>query len=54
MQSFDIVTDAGLHFHLSLSEQGVCCIIVQDQYTTDFDVRYFTDLPSALDYIHSL
>ncbi len=54
MQAYDIVTDAGLHFHVSLSNLGVCYIIVRDQYTTDFDLRYFTSLDSALNYIYSL
>ena len=54
MQSYDIVTDEGLHFHVSLSKQGVCYIIVKDIFSSDFDMRYFTNLESALDYIHSL
>ena len=53
MQSYDIVTDAGIHFHISMS-RGVCCIIVNDIFTTDFNIKYFTTLDSALDYIHSL
>ena len=54
MQSYDIVTDEGLHFHVSLSTQGICCIIVMDVFSPDFDMRYFTNLESALDYIYSL
>jgi hypothetical protein len=54
MQSYDIVTEAGLHFHVSLSTQGVCYIIVKDIFSNDFEMLYFTNLESALDYIHSL
>jgi hypothetical protein len=54
MQSYDIVTDAGLHFHVCLSAQGICYIIVLDSFDSDFNMRYFTNLESALDYIYSL
>ena len=54
MQSYDIVTEAGLHFHVSLSKQGICYIIVKDIFSNDFDMQYFNNLDSALDYIHSL
>lgn len=54
MQSYDIVTDEGLHFHVSLSKQGICYIMVNDYFSDDFDMRYFTNLDSALDYIYSL
>jgi hypothetical protein len=53
MQSYDIVTEVGLHFHVCLSTQGICYIMVNDYFSNDFDMRYFTNLDSALDYIHS-
>ena len=53
MQSYDIVTDAGLHFHISLSK-GICYIMINDLYGDDFEIRYFSNLDSALDYIHGL
>jgi len=54
MQAYDILTDEGLHFHISLSNQGICYIMVNDYFSNDFDMRYFTNLNDALDYIHSL
>lgn len=54
MQSYDIVTEEGLHFHVSLSKQGICYIIVKDIFSNDFEMMYFTNLDRALDYIHSL
>jgi hypothetical protein len=54
MRSYDLLTQAGLHFHVSLSEQGICYIIVKHVLKTDFDMRYFTNIDDALDYIYSL
>lgn len=54
MQSYNIVTDTGLHFHVSLSDRGICYIMVNDYFSNDFDMRYFTNLENALDYIYNL
>ena len=54
MQSYDILTEVGLHFHVSLSEQGICYIMIKDLYSDWFDIRYFANLDNALDYIQSL
>ncbi len=54
MQSYDIVTEIGLHFHVSLSVEGICYIMIKDLYSDYFDIRYFTNLDDALEYIHSL
>jgi putative exporter of polyketide antibiotics len=54
MQAYDIVTDAGLHFHVSLNINGICYIIVNDIFTSIFEMRYFNNLDSALHYVHSL
>jgi hypothetical protein len=54
MQSYDIVTEVGLHFHVSLSKQGICYIMIKDLHSDYFDLRYFTNLDTALDYINNL
>jgi hypothetical protein len=44
----------GLNFHLSLSDSGVCCIIVYDVYNCEAVLRYFTSTDKALRFINNL
>ena len=54
VKSYTNLTPQGLHFHLSLSEQGVCCIIVTDVYDGECQVKYFTNVNKALRFINNL
>lgn len=54
MRTYENFTPQGLHFHLSLSDSGVCCIIVHDIYDGDLNIRYFTNVNKALRYINNL
>ena len=47
-------TPAGLDFQLSLSDDGVCCIIVYDTYDCELVMRYFTNVNRALRFINNL
>ena len=54
MRTYENFTPQGLYFHLSLSEAGVCCIIVRDIYDGEVTMRYFTDINLALRFINNL
>jgi hypothetical protein len=47
-------TPAGLDFQLSLSEDGVCCIVVYNTYDCELTMRYFTNVNKALRFINNL
>ena len=46
-------TPAGLDFQLSLSDDGVCCIVVYDTYDCELTMRYFTNVNKALRFINN-
>jgi hypothetical protein len=54
MRTYKNWTPGGLYFHLCLSEQGVCCIVVYDFFDCQAQIRYFTDRNQALRYINNL
>ena len=47
-------TPTGLDFQLSLSDSGVCCIVVYDIYDCELTMRYFTNVNKALRFINNL
>lgn len=53
MHTYDIVTETGLLIHLSLYN-GVTYILVEDMYTHYFDMKFFTEVNPALEFIRSL
>jgi hypothetical protein len=54
VRTYENFTPGGLYFFLSLSEEGVCCILVRDLYDGDTTVRYFTDVNKALRFINNI
>ena len=54
MKTYESYTPQGLHFMLSLSDKGVCYIIVHDVYDVEVTMRYFTDINKALRFINNL
>ena len=53
VRSYSNLTPSGLYFHLSLSDAGVCCIIVHDIFDGDCHVAYFRDVNLALRFINN-
>jgi hypothetical protein len=55
MQTYDALTKNGLLIHLSMTPQcDVCYIFAFDIYTQQFDMKYFTDMQSAREFIQTL
>lgn len=54
VRTYSNLTPQGLHFHLSLSETGVCCIIVTDLFVGECQIKYFTNVNKALRFINNL
>jgi hypothetical protein len=54
VKTYENFTPGGLRFHLSLSDAGVCCIIVYDIYDGDATIRYFTNVNKALRFVNNL
>jgi uncharacterized Fe-S cluster-containing protein len=55
MQTYDALTRNGLLIHLSMTaESDVCYIYVLDVYTMKFDMKFFTDMQSAREFIKTL
>jgi hypothetical protein len=54
MRRYQNLTPQGLNFYLSLSDIGVCCIIVYDVFTAEAQMRYFTNVTQALRFINNL
>lgn len=54
MKTYKNFTPSGLYFHLSLSNEGVCCVIVYDIIDCELKLRYFTNSNSALRFINNL
>ena len=54
VRRYQNLTPQGLNFHLSLSDRGVCCIIVYDVFDAKAQMRYFTNVNEALRFINNL
>jgi hypothetical protein len=54
VKRYQNLTPQGLNFYLSLSDTGVCYIIVYDVFTAEAQMRYFTNVSRALRFINNL
>jgi hypothetical protein len=54
MKTYKNLTPSGLLFHLSLSDEGVCCIVVYDIFDCETQLQYFTNINKALRFINNL
>jgi hypothetical protein len=55
MQTYDTITKNGLLIHLSMTPIGdVCYIFVFDLYTLSFNMKYFTDMQAARQFIKTM
>ena len=54
VRRYQNLTPQGLNFYLSLSDIGVCYIIVYDAFNAEAQMRYFTNVNLALRYINNL
>lgn len=55
MQTYDALTKTGLLIHLSMTpESDACYIYVLDLYTLKFDMKFFTDMQSAREFIKTI
>ena len=54
VKTYKNITPSGLTFCLSLSDTGVCCIIVYDVFDCEAQLRYFTDINRAMRFINNL
>jgi hypothetical protein len=54
MKRYKSFTPGGLYFHLSLSAEGVCCVVVYDLIDCDLQIKYFTNSNKALRFINNL
>jgi hypothetical protein len=54
MHTYDAITKTGLMIHLSMSEDRTGYILVHDLVELTLTMKFFTELESALSFIHSL
>jgi hypothetical protein len=54
VKRYSNLTPMGLEFQLSLSDTGICCIMVRDIFDCTLEIRYFTKVNLALRYINNL
>jgi hypothetical protein len=54
VKTYKNITPSGLTFCLSLSDTGVCCIIVYDVFDCEAQLRYFTNVNKAMRFINNL
>jgi hypothetical protein len=54
MHTYDAITKTGLMIHLSMSEDNTGYILVHDLVDLKLTMKFFTELESALSFIHSL
>ena len=52
MHTYDNITAAGLHIHLSMSNHNTCYIFVNDIFSKRLILRFFNDTESALEFIN--
>lgn len=53
MTSYKVATAAGLDFYLSLNDNGVTYIIVNDLINYNLSMKFFTDIDDAVDFIRT-
>ena len=54
MYTYDAVTKTGIQIHLSMSNDNTCYIYINDIYNNTLTMKFFTDMESAIEFIHSL
>lgn len=53
MYTYDAITKTGIQIHLSMSENNTCYIFINDIYNNQLRMKFFTDMQSAIEFIHS-
>ncbi len=53
MYTYDAFTKTGIQIHLSMSKENTCYIYVNDIYNNQLTMKFFTDMESAIEFIHS-
>jgi len=53
MYTYDAITKTGIQIHLSMSENNTCYIFINDIYKDELRMKFFTDMQSAIEFIHS-
>jgi hypothetical protein len=53
MYIYDAITKTGIQIHLSMSKDNTCYIFVNDIYNNTLTMKFFTDMESAIEFIHS-
>ena len=54
MQTYDALTKNGLLIHVSMSRKNTCYILIHDIYTHELNMKYFTDIETAIYFIRSI
>jgi hypothetical protein len=52
MHTYDNITAAGLHIHLSMSNHNTCYIFVNDIFSSRLVLRFFNNTDAALEFIN--
>ena len=53
MFTYDAITKTGIQIHLSMTKNNTCYIYVNDIYNNQLTMKFFTDMESAIEFIHS-
>ena len=53
MHTYDVITNSGFVIHMCL-RNGITYILVEDMYTNFFDMKFFTNIEPALEFIRSI
>ena len=53
MYTYDAITKTGIQIHLSMTNKNTCYIYVNDIYNNQLTMKFFTDMESAIEFIHS-
>ena len=53
MYTYDAITKTGIQIHLSMTKNNTCYIYVNDIYNNQLTMKFFTDMESAIEFIHS-
>ena len=53
MYTYDAITKTGIQIHLSMSKNNTCYIFINDIYNNELRMKFFTDMESAIAFIHS-
>jgi hypothetical protein len=54
MYTYDAITKTGLLIHLSMNVQEACYIFIFDIYTQQFNMKFFTNVESAKQFIKNI